>query len=107
MGFVDYIKNVFKRKSVDDEENVDLRHANLESTDSEEVELSEDLSEDDSEEAVRIEKQGSFQKAKESPVAKAMPEMKKVSLVCGSCNYKFARAEDNVPKMCPYCGKDI
>ncbi len=113
MGFVDYIKNVFKRNKQDDEESVDLKHANLESTEGKDVELDDqDLSGEDSEAAVRIDKEGSFQKmsAKKTEAKKpesAAPAAKKVNMVCGSCNYKFSRAEDNVPNMCPYCGKDL
>lgn len=111
MGFVDYIKNVFKRNKKDDEEEtVDLKHANLESTESGSVDVSdEDLSDEDNEEAVKIEKAGSFQKAADKKTA-AQPQQsaaKKVNMMCGSCNYKFTRAEDNIPRMCPYCGKDL
>ncbi len=112
MGFKDFIKNVFRIKTSEEEDTtVDLKHANLESTEGSHVDVDGDyLAGDDNEEASRIEKAGSFQKAGEKPAANAsaqFPAVKKVSLVCGSCNYKFSRADDNVPKMCPYCGKDL
>ena len=109
MGFIDYIKNVFNSRNKEDEEEfVDLKHANLESTEGREIDVSdEDLSGEDSEAAVRIDKQGSFQKASEKKQEFAAPAAKKLSLVCGTCNYRFTRAEDNVPRMCPYCGKDL
>ena len=115
MGFKDFIKNVFRiKKSEEEDTTFDLKHANLESTEGSHVDVDGDyLAGDDNEEAARVEKAGSFQKAGEksaanvSAVSSPAPAVKKVSLVCGSCNYKFSRADDNVPKMCPYCGKDL
>lgn len=114
MGFVDYIKNVFRvKKKEESDEFVDLKHANIESTDGSEVDLSDgdELSDEEAAAAARIEKEGSFQKASakdtKTDTKTGAPAPKKVNLICSSCNYKFTRVEDNVPKMCPYCGKDL